>query len=308
MSSLSDPPPSGEQYVLAWGSQSATVVEVGGGVRTYMVDGRDVLHPYNRAAVCDGAHGTPLVPWPNRIADGRYSFDGADQQLDLTEPDKHNAIHGLLRWQPWRLIQRTPPRVVLGTRLHPQPGYPFTLDVQVEYTLTGQGLTATTTATNRGSTPCPYGHGQHPYLSPGDGLVDACLLQFSAGTRIVTDPVRQLPTGTEAVAGTQYDFRAPRLIGELAIDFAFTDLVRDDDGRAQVRLTGPDGATALLWVDGTFPVLELYTADTLGAARRRTALGTEPMTCPPNAFQTGERVVRLEPGQSHTTSWGARLE
>lgn len=307
MSLALSPPPSGEQYDLTRGSQRATVVEVGGGVRTYTVEGRDVLHPYDLDAICDGAHGTPLVPWPNRIGDGSYTFDGISHQLDLTEPDKHNAIHGLLRWQPWLPLERTPSRVVLATRLHPQPGYPFTLDVQVEYTLTEQGLTATTTAVNRGSTTCPYGHGQHPYLAPGGGLVDGCLLQFSAGTRIVTDAARQLPTGSEAVPGTAFDFRRTRPVGGLAIDFAFTDLERDGDGRAHVRLTGPDGATAVLWVDESFPVLELYTADTLAPARRRTALGTEPMTCPPNGFQTGERVVRLAPGQSHTTRWGARL-
>ena len=51
--------------------------------------------------LCDGAHGAPLIPWPNRLADGRYSFDGADHQLALTEPERHNAIHGLMRWRPW---------------------------------------------------------------------------------------------------------------------------------------------------------------------------------------------------------------
>ena len=90
------PAPSGEQYEISHGDQHATVVEVGGGVRAYRVGDRDVLHPYDVDAICDGAHGAPLVPWPNRIRDGRYTFDGAEYRVTLTEPDKSNAIHGFL--------------------------------------------------------------------------------------------------------------------------------------------------------------------------------------------------------------------
>lgn len=299
--------PSGRQIHIGLGDQRATLVEVGGGVRAYSVGDRDVLHPYDEAAMCDGAHGTPLVPWPNRLRDGAYSFDGVDHQLALTEPEKGNAIHGLLRWRNWTISEHTDNQAVLATRLSPSLGYPFTLDVKVEYLLSPHGLTVTTIATNVGDRPCPYGAGQHPYLSPGSGLIDACLLQFDAATRITTDPERQLPTGIEPVAGTAYDFRRPRVLKDLKIDSAFEGLARDSAGRAWVRLTGPDGATAALWVDETYPILELYTADTLAAPRRRAGLGAEPMTCPPNAFQTQDRVVRLDPGQAHTARWGAHL-
>lgn len=307
MTSHATPPPSGEQFEISLGEQRATLVDVGGGVRTYSVAGRDVLHPYDLDAICDGAHGTPLVPWPNRIGDGTYTFDGVDQQLALTEPDKHNAIHGLLRWRRWRPVEHAPDRVVLAARLHPCPGYPFTLDVEVEYALTDHGLAATTTAINIGDTTCPYGNGQHPYLSPGAGLIDACQLQFNADTRITTDQQRQLPTGTEPVPYTNYDFSRPRPLDGMRIDHAFTGLARDRDGLAWVRLTGADQVTAALWVDQSYPIIELYTADTLAPERRRTGLAAEPMTCPPNAFRSGEQVIRLEPGQTHTTRWGAQL-
>lgn len=299
--------PSGEQFVITAGEQAATVVEVGGGVRAYTHGDRPVLHPYPLESICDGAHGAPLVPWPNRLADGRYRFDATDHQVAVTEPDKHNAIHGFLRWRPWRAVERSSDRVVMAARLHPLEGYPFALDVQVDYALGRDGLRVTTTATNIGDTPCPYGFGQHPYLSPGDGPVDACTVQFAAGTRVVTDAQRQLPTGTEAVAGTAFDFRTARVLDTLEIDFAFTDLARDTDGRARVRLTGPDTRTAELWVDESFPYVELYTADTLAPERRRRGLGVEPMTCPPNALQSGDGVIRLEPGHSAVTTWGARL-
>jgi aldose 1-epimerase len=299
--------PSGEQLVIARDAQRATIVEVGGGLREYAVDGRAVLDPYDVGAICDGAHGAPLVPWPNRLADGRYAFDGEDFQVALTEPEKHNAIHGFLLWRSWRVAEHEGDRVTMTARIHPQQGYPFALDVEVAYALGDDGLTVTTTATNAGDRPCPYAHGQHPYLSPGAGLIDACDIQLPGRTRITTDGERQLPTGREDVEGTPFDFRARRALGELEIDFAFTDLQRDEDGRAWTRLWGADGTCAELWVDESYNYVEAYTGDTLAPGRARHGLGVEPMTAPPNAFATGEDVIRLQAGASVTTCWGARL-
>jgi aldose 1-epimerase len=299
--------PSGQQFEISAGDQHATIVEVGGGIRAYSAGGREVLQPYPDDAMCDGAHGAPLIPWPNRLGDGRYRFDGTDYQVALTEPGKHNAIHGFLRWRPWQPARHCGNRIIMTTTLYPLQGYPFTLGVQIEYRLDEAGLTVTTTATNLGPRPCPYGCGQHPYLSSGTGRIDECTLHLAAGSRIVTDPGRQLPTGTEPVDGTPFDFRAGRVLGDLRVDYAFTDLARDDDGRAWARLTRSDGYSAELWIDRAYPVMEIYTADTLSPGRRRRGLGTEPMTCPPNAFQTGQDVIRLEPGESATAAWGARL-
>lgn len=299
--------PSGQQYELTAGDYRATIVEVGGGVRTCDRDERPVLHPYPVSAMADGAHGAPLIPWPNRLADGQYRFDGTDYQVALTEPEKHNAIHGFLQWRSWKPQEQTAERIVMATRLHPLQGYPFALDVSIEYTLSLSGLTVRTTATNVGDTACPYGCGQHPYLSPGANLIDDCEIELDASTRILTSADRQLPTGTEAVEGRPYDFRRARRLGELRVDHAFTDLARDTDGRAWLRLHGSDGLTAQLWVDSTYPLIEVFTSDTLSPDRRRCGLGAEPMTCPPNAFQTGEQVTRLEPRASITTAWGVEL-
>lgn len=260
--------PSGQQFEIVWRDQRATVVEVGGGIRQYGVGDRPVLDPYPVEAMCDGAHGAPLIPWPNRLADGRYRFDCVDYQVALSEPEKHNAIHGFLQWRPWQVRRQRKTRVTMGTRIFPMQGYPFQLDIQVDYALGDKGLTVTTTATNAGNRPCPYGAGQHPYLSPGPGLVDDATLQLAAATRIVTDAQRQLPIGTEAVAGSAYDFREPRLLGTQRLDFAFTDLTRDADGRAWARLTGPDGRHAELWVDSNYPIIEIYTGDTLAPESR----------------------------------------
>lgn len=299
--------PSGRQLEIGFGEQVATVVEVGGGIRRYADGGRDVLDPYPVDQMCDGAHGAPLVPWPNRLADGSYHFDGTDHQVALTEPDKHNAIHGFLRWRSWDCVDHRDDRVTMATTLHPLPGYPFTLAVEVTYRLDRSGLTVTTSATNVGSATAPYGCGQHPYLSPGEGVVDDSVLRLAAGTRVVTDPDRKLPVGRESVRDTAYDFREGRKIGALELDDAFTDLDRDPDGRAWVHLTGSDGRTARLWVDEGYRFVELFTGDTLAPSRRRRGLGTEPMSCPPDAFRSGADVVRLAPGQRTTASWGASL-
>jgi aldose 1-epimerase len=298
--------PSGEQFAIACGEQRAIVVEVGGGVRSYDVGSRPVLDPYPAHAICDGAHGAPLIPWPNRLAGGRYRFEGLDHQLALTEPEQGNAIHGLLRWRPWRALEHEGHRVVVGTRLYPTPGYPFALEVTVAYELGDTGLLVQTSATNVGEQACPYGSGQHPYLSPGSGTLDDCLLALDARTRIVTDE-REVPTSVAPVDGTVLDFRRPTRIGGLEIDTGFTDLARDADGRATVRLSAPDGAAVELWADDTYSVIQLYTGDTLAPGRRRLGLAAEPMTCPPNAFQSGEGVVRLEPGDSLLSSWGVGL-
>jgi aldose 1-epimerase len=302
------PLPSGEQFELVHGDQRVTIVEVGGGIRQYAVGDRPVLDPYPAESMCDGAHGMPLIPWPNRVRDGRYSLDGREYQLPLTEPEAANAIHGLLRWRSWRALERDRDRVVVGTRLHPMQGWPFPLDVAIAYSLDDGGLTVQTSVTNIGSGVCPFGSGQHPYLSAGPGRkLDECRLHLRAGTRILTDPHRQLPTGTEPVPGTDLDFRTPRMLQGICLDDPFTDLERDADGLARVGLSGPDGHTVELWCDSSYTVIQLYTGDTLATPRRRLGLAAEPMTCPPNALQSGEGLLRLDPGRTHVSRWGVRL-
>jgi aldose 1-epimerase len=243
-----------------------------------------------------------LVPWPNRLEDGRYEFDGREHQLPLTEPENGNAIHGLVRWVAWTIAQRADDRVVMGHTIHPQPGYPFTVSVSVEYELSAQGLSVRTTATNLGATACPFGAGAHPYLTLGTETVDTLALRVPAGQVMVFDS-RDLPIGTEAVDGTAYDFRTERQIGDTKLDNAFTDLARDGDGRARVLVRDPAGGELTLWVDESYPYLMVFTGDPLPDVARR-SIAVEPMTCPPNAFRSGESLIRLEPGRSTTGAWG----
>ena len=300
--------PSGEQFEISFASQRATVVEVGGGIREYRHGDRAVLDPYPLQSMCDGAHGAPLIPWPNRIAEGRYSFDGEEQQLALSEPARGNAIHGLLRWRPWRALERSPSRVVMGARLHPMTGYPFALDVRIAYELSELGLAVTTDAANVGESSCPYGCGQHPYLSPGlAGSIDECSLELPAATRLVNEEEHQVPVSREPVEGGAFDYRSPRALSEARLDDAFTDLDRDGEGIATARLRCPDGRCVELWVDGAYPFLQVFTGDALPAGRRRRGLAVEPMSCAANAFRSGDGLITLAPGETASCLWGVRL-
>jgi aldose 1-epimerase len=298
--------PSGRQHTIVHGADHAVVVEVGGGLRSYVADGRELLDGYAEDTMATSARGQTLIPWPNRLRDGRYAWDGTTHQAPLNEPEKGNAIHGFLRFASWTCLGQTSSRVDLAHVLHPLPGYPFTLAIRISYRLGPNGLAVTTTARNVGTQDLPYATGQHPYLAAPTGLVDDCILQAPGATYLPTDD-RGIPTGREPVQGSAYDFRAAAVMGTVQLDLAFTDLERDRDGKAWVRLTGPNGKGAAIWVDRSYPHLELFTGDTVPEAdRRRRGLGVEPMTAPPNAFQSGIDVQRLEPGQKASASWGVQ--
>jgi len=294
--------PSGQQHVLRAGDATAVVTEVGGGVRAFTVGDVEVLDGFGEEAMCDGARGQSLLPWPNRVADGQWSWRGRDLQLALTEPPARNAIHGLTRWANWELVELGPGSVHLRFRLHPQPGWPFPLRCDLRYALEARGLTVRTTLTNIGGEDAPVAAGAHPYLSAGGGLVDDCVLTVPAARYLPTDD-RGLPLQVLPVEGTESDFRDGRRLAAQELDQSFGDL----DPEPVVRLERPDGETVELWAGEGYRWLEVFTGDTLAPERRRRGLGVEPMTAPPNALATGTDLVVLAPGEQLDLAWGVRL-
>ena len=295
--------PSGEQITIKAGDQQAEVVEVGGGLRSYSAGGHALVDGYSADEMSSSGRGQVLIPWPNRLEDGSYEFDGRRYQVPLNEPERHNAIHGLVRWARWTAAEHESHRAVMKYVLYPQPGYPFTLGIAIEYALSDNGLKVRTTATNLGARPCPYGSGAHPYLTLGTESIDRLTLHVPGGSVLQSDE-RGLPVAQENVRGTEYDFQQPRRIGSTRLDHAFTDLQRDRDGLARVELRDQDRGTQVsLWADQAYPYLMLFTGDPLPDVNRR-SLAVEPMTCPPNAFRTGDTLIRLEPGSSFTGTWG----
>jgi aldose 1-epimerase len=301
--------PSGEQYEITGGGYRAVVTECGAGLRLLEYDGQQLVAGYGLDVMAPSGSGQLLLPWPNRIEDGRYTFDGTEQQLALSEPSRSNASHGLTRWCSWTLEEQTEHSVSLVYRLMAQKGYPWTLDLHALYDLSADGLTVTVTATNLSASPAPFAQGAHPYLSVGGDGIDGWELTLPASDRVTVDS-RMIPSGREPVDETGYDFRRPRPLKDVTLDTAFTDLRREPDGRAEILLHNPAADRAVaLWMDAQHGWVQVYTGDDLGDRARR-AVAIEPMTAPPNAFRTGEDLVVLAPagsdGDEHSSSWGIR--
>lgn len=269
------------------------LAEVGGGIRALQAAGRDLIDGYGPAGRATAGRGQILAPWPNRLGDGAYHFDGVDQQLPITDVGGHTAMHGLVRWLPWTVADA--PRTQV--RLAPQPGWPTWLELSVDYELAVDALTVHVEARNAGQQPCPFGLGMHPYLVPATRQVAHCTLAVPATRRLVTDR-RGLPVRWEEVAGSPYDFADARRIGGAVLDTCY------QLGSEGFEITVDD---LTLWADPAFGYAQVFTGDTdPDPARRRTVLAVEPMTCPPDAFRTGEALVRLAPGARWRGSWGLR--
>lgn len=304
----SGPAPSGAQYEIALGEQRAVVTEVGAALRFYAVAGRDVVVPFGVNEVSPAFHGAVLLPWPNRLRDGRYAFDGVAHELPLTEPGRRVALHGLVCWERWQVEEHAESRVRLGIDTAPVPGYPFPLHAAVTYALTPEGLEITLVTTNLGSVDAPYGAGFHPWLSPGPGdggALDDASLSIDADAWVATDD-RLLPVGYRPIPDA-LDYRRPRRLGGARLDDAFVDATFTG-GRSWIRLRGRDGRTAAAWMDESMTCWQVCTGDfTADPAYVRSGLAAEPMTCVADAFRTEDRLVRLAPGQSHTARWGLAL-
>lgn len=293
--------PTGDQYEITFQDQRAVVTEVGATLRVYSVDGRDVVSGFAEDEVVHGGRGMQLLPWPNRIRDGRYTFDGVEQQLALTEPTRHNAIHGLVRHVAWDLMDFTGDSVSQRVRVYPQPGWASALEATITHTLGPDGLEVKVSATNIGAVAVPFGYAAHPYFTVGEEVVDDIVLKLPAASYLEVDD-RLLPVAVRPVEGLVEDFRTPHALGTANLDTALTDLTRDADGRARVTLALGD-RYAEMWADEAFGWLQVFT----GEHRRDIALAVEPMTCGPDAFNPGPTdsdVVVLQPGDSFTGRWG----
>jgi len=249
--------PTGEQYEIISGSHQAVVTEVGATLRSFSVGGRDVVRGFGVEEMSTAGRGQNLIPWPNRIRDGRYTFNGVTQQLALTEPARHNASHGLARYAPWVLVEKKTDAVTNRVRIHPQPGWPSTLEVMITHQVGEDGLTVTVEATNIGATELPFGYGAHPYLTVGESTVDEVAVMVPAASYLEVDD-RLLPTEVSPVNGTVYDLREATVLGSTSLDTAFTDLRRDTDGRWRVRAVLGE-RFAELWGDETMDWAQIFT-------------------------------------------------
>lgn len=295
-------PPTGAQFEISAGDVSATVTEVGAGLRAFSAGGRPYVETFPVDRRPPRGAGTVLVPWPNRTAGGRWTWNGAVQQLSLSEPAAGNAIHGLLRHTFYDVVDHGPDAITLGARVAPQNGWPVPLAAQVRYAVSADGLTVTHTVANAGGAAVPFGVGAHPYVRAGDAATDDCTLRLAATTALPLE--KGLPTGPPRPATGDDDFSADRPLRGLRLDHAFGGCVpAAGDTHVRHRLTGPGGGVEL-WADPDFRWVQVFTPD--DHPDRGRAVAVEPMTCPPDALNSGTDLITLEPGDSWTGSWGLR--
>jgi aldose 1-epimerase len=297
----------GREQRLRHGDYTAVVTEVGGGLRLFRHGDRDLVLGYGEDEVRPRYRGALLAPWPNRVVDGRWAFEGREHQLALTEPDRGHALHGLVCWSRFELRERGPSAVLVSHRLVPQQGYPFEVEVAARYELGDDGLTCTMTLTNLGTGRAPVGFGPHPYLRAGDPPVDGWTLEVPADRVMTATPDRLIPVDVVSVDDADLDFRTPRRVGATEVDHAFTGLRPAQDGRVAVRVRSPDGGgVECAWDAATLPWVQVHTADLPPPEESRQAMAVEPMTCPPDALRSGTDLLVLEPGQSTSGAWTIR--
>jgi aldose 1-epimerase len=292
--------PTGAQFELRAGGYAATITEVGATLRTLEHEGRPLIAGFAAEEVMPAFNGAVLSPWPNRIRDGRYEFGGRTHQLPVSEPGRGTALHGLVAWQPWAVAGRDDASVELTTVIYPQRGYPFLLTLTAHYALSADGLRIDMSARNDGDVEAPYGVSIHPWFVAGTGPLAEWVLTLPAGEVLTTDD-RLLPTGVAAVTG-ELDFRSGRPLGSTVLDHAFTG-IEFSGGPATATLRAPDGpGVAISWGSDS-GWLQVCTGDEAGPDLRRRAIAIEPMTCPADAFRSGDGLVRLAPGERHSVSW-----
>ena len=292
--------PNGQIITLEAGPYTAGIATVGAAIQSLRADGRDLVLPFDPDHIPRAYAGKTLIPWPNRIDAGTYVFRGKTYEVPVNEASTRTALHGLVAWADWQVTARSAAAVVLEHALLGQPGYPHQLLLRAEFSLSSDtGLTVTVHAANPGRTAAPYGVSSHPYLTAGDTAVDACEVSFTAAQVLMTDD-RMLPLELTNTAGSDFDFSRPRVLGGMSLDHAFTGLpddgwqisLRDPATGAATVLSTPSGPAGSGW-------LQLYSGEELG----RRGMAVEPMTCPPDAFNTGTDLLVLEPGDEHAFSY-----
>ncbi|NYH79170.1 aldose 1-epimerase [Actinopolyspora biskrensis] len=301
-------PATGRQFEIVHGGAHAVITEVGAGLRGFHVDGVPYSESYEADRLPPGAAGAVLVPWPNRVADGRWELEGEPQQLALTEPERRNAIHGLLRHTPWAVSEHTDSTVVLHAMIPVQPGWPVPLLTSVEYVVDENGLGVHHTVENLGSRPVPFGLGVHPYPRAGNAATDDCALRLAASSVLPADEGRMLPVppGRE-LEGAEVELLGGRSLRGVWLDTAFGGArPAPDDPRGLVRhsVTDSTGHGVEVWADPVFGWVQVYTAGDFPGRGR--AVAVEPMTCPPDALNSGTDLIRLEPGRTWSARWGVR--
>lgn len=282
---------------LEAGDYHAVIAAVGATLASLRHRDRDLVVPFDaQQQIGKAAQGRVLVPWPNRIADGGYSWEGERFDLPVNEPNTGAALHGHGSWYEFATEQRFSAGAKLTLDLPGTPGYPFDLFIEVTYALDAKtGLHIEISGTNRGVHAAPYAASIHPYLTAGGAGVDVCDVRLPAA-RVLTTNDKSIPTGEQDVSGTELDLNQATSCAGKSIDHTYVGLPA---GNWSLRLTYGDEGVQL---SSDTRWAQLYTGEKLD----RRGLAVEPMTCAPDAFNQDPDGVRLAPGERRTLSLSLR--
>lgn len=285
---------------------TATVSNVGAALKNLSVSGTEIITPTTGHDLNPYADGIVMAPWANRIDRGKWNLDGIDLQLEITDSELDNAIHGLVSQVIFEIDEQSESHLKLGYRLAASAGYPFELTISISYQLTETGITVTQGAVNQSAARAPFVIGAHPLFQiSGTPTQELEIKSAARSVNLVNE--RKIPIKKIATAGTQYDISEWRKLSTCDFDHGFGDLVFDDSGLAHHYLRSPKGSMLDIWQSAEFKYSFIFTPDNFynnADPTLRKAIAIEPQTGPANAFNSKEDLIWLEPGQVFKASWG----
>jgi aldose 1-epimerase len=235
-----------------------------------------------------------LFPFPNRIRDGRFTWEGKEFRLPTNDPSGKNAIHGFVCRRPWRVVDQGADGQAawvkgefIGSKDAPDTLelWPADYRIAVTHRFTGNGLEVLAEVSNPDKEDLPWGLGYHPYFSLKPFGGDEAQVTVKANQ--YWELVDNLPTGKLLPVDAGRDLRAEVPYKQLQLDDVFTDLDRPATTNDTV-LTG--------WVSHGNRRLEMHMSgifrEVVGfTPPHRQAICLEPYTCTTDAINLQQRGV-----------------
>ncbi len=226
-----------------------------------------------------------LFPYPNRLEDGKYSFEGNDYQFPINEPDKNNQLHGMLYNVPFE-VSKSEVRGEVATisLIHRYKGsfeyYPFPFTFEITYTYDELGLDVAFDLSNEGNQNMPFGIGWHPYFQLEGSPLSENTFMSGPAKALELDKQRSLPTGeTKDEEVLNFD------LANVALDNAY----KLKDKQPSYSLQRKGGPKLNFECSVGFDYLQVFTPE------GEDSIAVEPMTCHVNAFNNNQGIRTLAP-------------
>jgi aldose 1-epimerase len=241
-----------------------------------------------------------LIPFPNRICDGTYNFEGKTYKLPINKPKEQNAIHGFVWNKHFEITESLLlEHKAIITLQYQYPGdyegFPFPFRTQLRYTLSENELIIAIHITNTGTSGMPLGIGWHPYYTLQKNI-NELYLQLPACDMLETDS-RMIPTGRK-IAFQKFDHL--NQIQHMHFDHCL--VFKNNAPVFETILRDPVlNHTLRIWQENVFGYMQIYIPPD------RNCIALEPMTCAVNAFNNREGLIVLHAGQTTGGSLGVKL-